>query len=498
MSGIYHIFKTAVMGKLRQIINQLAEVDYVKLYVDLKKSGATKSVFLLDAMRTEKLVDRKIMHKLSMCPNTYYTLCSRLGQKIEHHLLAEIETPRSLLVRKMASLHELVFNNSRVIAVATLKKLEKELISYDLSVDLLSIYKHLKRLSIHTREYTTYEETYKRQLTYVSAMDASETLLFNYFRTYGMYYLQGEDTQRAELEHCRVQLRGLCDQYKSHRLYVCYAVVIIFHRLYVTSNLEEGQDQDLTEDIFRQVNEYFKQYNEDPIYPHYVLLFDFLKLAYYNRYGIHGKVSHLCERFSDDIPQLLCSYSGYTFPSHVLWIFLSNSLRDGVGADLMSQNKVLFLHYEPDTQDVPNYLSYIAYRALCCYYAGEYQEAVTWIQQTFNQMSLRTQVYVQIELKALMALQYVLLDDYDAFVHVVNSLQRLLRVSKKEEVTHLVIFMKILKISMQDHRRNKLESIQELAARMPMPEPGRFSPTSCIEFDKECVKSLAREKVMHY
>ena len=141
------------MGKLRQIVHQLAEVDYAKLSEDLKKSGATKSAFLLDAMRVEKLVDRKIMHKLNMHSNTYYTLCSRLSQKIENYLLAQIETPRSLLVRKVASLHELVFNNSRVITLATLKKIEKDLISYDLSVELLSVYRHLKRLSAHTKEY---------------------------------------------------------------------------------------------------------------------------------------------------------------------------------------------------------------------------------------------------------------------------------------------------------------------------------------------------------
>ena len=487
------------MGKLRQIINQLAESDYTKLSTELKKSGATKSAFLLDAMRRERLVDRKIMRKLGMGSNTYYTLCSRLSQKIEHHLLAQIETPRSLLVRKVANLHELVFNNSQVIAVATLKKLEKELISYDLSVELLSVYRQLKRLFIHTKEYATYEEAYRRQLTYISAMDRSETLLFNYFRTYGMYYLEGKSEQRAELEASKNELKALFEQYASHRLYVHYTAAMIFHRLYVTNSpKEEDREQYPTEDIFKQVHEYFKQYSEDPIYPHYVLLFDFLELAYYNRYGIHSKVSHLCESCSDDVPQLLCSYGSYTFPTHVLWILLSNSLRNGEGADLRAQNEVLFAHYEPDIQDIPNYVSYVAYRSLCCYYAGEYQEAATWIQQAFNQSSFRSQIYVQIELKALLALQYALLDRYELFMQAVNSLQRSLRISKKEDVMYLVTFTKILKVSMQDHRRNKAQYITDLAAQMPTPAPGRFSLTSCIELDKACIERLSKEPVLHY
>ena len=487
------------MGKLRQIINQLGESDYESLCSELKKKGAAKSVFLLQAMRIDKFGDRKIMQRLDMHSSTYYTICSRLSQKIESHLLAQIETPHTLLLRKVASLHELVFNSSRVIVWVALKKLEKELISYDLSVELISIYKHLKRLSIHTKWYTTYASCYDRQVNYMFAMDKSETLLTNYFRVYGHYYLQGKEEQKLSLCSYKSQLKELLDQYDSHKLYVNYAALMIFHRLYVEDSLEDKDNEnEPTEDVFERVGDYFKQYEGDPVYPHYVLLFNFLKLAYYHRYGIERKVDHLCDSFSDDVPHLLSNYNSYTFPSHVFWIMLSYSLRNGTLSSLKVQNDLLFAHYDPDVKDLANYLGYVSYRSICCYYAGEYQEAATWIQQTFNQVIFRSQAHAQVELKALLALQYALLDRHDLFTQVISSLQRHLRLLDKSRVLHLTIFAKILKISMQEYRKAKGERIKELIKQMPMPSVGIFSPLASIRLDSAFIERLAKVQVAYY
>ena len=487
------------MGKLRQIINQLGESDYLSLCSELKKRSAAKSAFLLQAMRTDKLGDRRIMQNLDMHSSTYYTICSRLSQKIEEHLLAQIETPHTLLLRRVASLNELVFNNSRVIVWATLKKLEKELISYDLSVELVSIYRHLKRLSIHTKVYTTYASCYDRQVNYMLAMDKSETLLANYFRVYGHYYLQGKEEQKLSLYSYKSQLKELLDRYDSHRLYVHYAALMIFHRLYVEDSLQDKDNEHApTEDVFERVDEYFRQYEGDPVYPHYVLLFDFLKLAYYHRYGIERKVDHLCDSFSDEVTHLLSNYNSYTFPSHLLWVMLSYSLRNGKLSSLKVQNDSLFAHYDPDMKDLANYLGYVSYRSICCYYAGEYQEAANWIQQTFNQISFRSQPHVQVELKALLALQYALLDRHDLFAQVMNSLQRHLRLLEKSRVLHLLTFAKILKVSMQEYRKAKGERIKELVKQMPMPTVGIFSPVASIRLDSSFIERLAKVQVVHY
>ena len=71
------------MAKLKNIIKQLSEEDFVAIYDSLIESSADKSAFLLRAMREKQQSDNKIMEELDVNTNAYYTLRSRLNQKIE-------------------------------------------------------------------------------------------------------------------------------------------------------------------------------------------------------------------------------------------------------------------------------------------------------------------------------------------------------------------------------------------------------------------------------
>ena len=71
------------MAKLTNIIKQLSEKDYQAIYDSLVVSNADKSAFLLKALRDRNLADGKVMSQLDVNTNAYYTLRSRLNQKIE-------------------------------------------------------------------------------------------------------------------------------------------------------------------------------------------------------------------------------------------------------------------------------------------------------------------------------------------------------------------------------------------------------------------------------
>ena len=111
------------MAKLKNIIKQLSEKDYRAIHSQLVESSADKSAYLLSSMRERQLSDNKIMDELEVNTNAYYTLRSRLNQKIEEYLLEQIESPRTDILKKVANINEVVFTNKRAIAVATLKKL---------------------------------------------------------------------------------------------------------------------------------------------------------------------------------------------------------------------------------------------------------------------------------------------------------------------------------------------------------------------------------------
>ncbi|MEQ8575960.1 MAG: hypothetical protein RIB63_17975, partial [Fulvivirga sp.] len=124
------------MAKLKNIIKQLSLKDYEAIYTSLIESNAEKSAYLLQSMRERSLSDNKVMAELDVNTNAYYTLRSRLNQKIEEHLLQQMESPRTDILKKVANINEIIFTKKKAIAVATLKKLEKELLDYDLSNEL--------------------------------------------------------------------------------------------------------------------------------------------------------------------------------------------------------------------------------------------------------------------------------------------------------------------------------------------------------------------------
>ena len=487
------------MAKLKNIVSQLSNDDYNTLRTQLTNCGATKSSFLLQALREQKINDRRIIRELDMTHNAYYTLCSRLGQKIDEHLLSQMETPRTALLRKIANLHEIIYSNPRTIAVATLKKLEKELRSYNLSAELLLVYKYLKKFSVHSEERFHYSQAYNQQITYMLTLDKSEGLLMDYFLNYGAYYLQGDDTQKESLYLHKKQLQHLLEENESHRIRVHYAALSIFHRLYIEEDpQEEGMDALPTEHIFKEIYDYFAQYTEDPIYPHYQRLFDFLQLAYYHRYGIQRKVEQLYEGLVESVPKLLSHYDTFTFPSQMLWIMLGKHLRSGSVSILEQQNRKIFENYRPETEDLSNYINYASYRTLSCYYEGNYREAASWIQQVFNQVSFKSFSRAQVELKALLALQYALLDEYDLFMQTVNSLQRQLRLLGKNKMPHMTPFVKILKLSIQDSRKDRPVRMRTLAKQMPMPLLANFCPTSFVQIDETFTERMCKIRLAHH
>jgi hypothetical protein len=187
------------MAKLKNIIKQLSDNDFQAIFDSLMESNADKSAYLLRSMREKHLSDNKIMEELEVNTNAYYTLRSRLNQKIEEYLLQQLESPRTDILKKVANINEIIFTKKKDIAIATLKKLEKELIDYDLSNELTVVYKSLKKLHINTPEQFTYSQLYNKHVAYMLAIDKAEELLAEYFKKYGQYTLSGEDMDKLEL-----------------------------------------------------------------------------------------------------------------------------------------------------------------------------------------------------------------------------------------------------------------------------------------------------------
>ena len=340
------------MAKLKNIIKQLSTKDYESIKDALIESNAEKSAYLLQAMRERQLSDSKIMGELGVNTNAYYTLRSRLNQKIEEYLLQIMESPRTDILKKVANINEIIFTKKKAIAVATLKKLERELLDYDLSNELTIVYKSLKKMHIHAPDYFHYSQQYNRHVAYTLAVDKAEDLLAEYFKKYGEYTLSGDETDKLGLTLLLKEMNNVGALYESHRLYVYQSCMLIFHRLFVELDDDSLNDnQEPIEDILDNVEKIFKSYQLDSIYYHMNLVFEFLKLEYYNHYRVYRKAERYFEEVNDAASNLLTNYTLYTHPAQFLVTKVKRHMRLGLEVDMYDENEGLFHDYEGDDQD---------------------------------------------------------------------------------------------------------------------------------------------------
>jgi hypothetical protein len=478
------------MAKLKNIIKQLSEKDFTAIYNSLIESNAEKSAYLLKALRERSLSDNKIMSELDVNANAYYTLRSRLNLKIEEYLMEQLESPRADVLRKVANINEVLFTKKKAISVATLKKLEKELLDYDLSNELTVIYKSLKKVNINSPDYFQYSQLYNRHVAYMLAVDKAEDLLADYFKKFGDYLLNGGEVEKLGLGLLMKEMQNVGKLYESHRLYVYQSCMYIFHRLFVEVDDNMHQEGESIEDIFDKVQKMFESYHLDAIYYHLNLVFEFLKLEYYNHYKVYRQAEKYYEEVNDACSNLLVNYTTFTFPAQFLISKIERNLRNGTEADLYAENETVFEDFEVDTQDIPKHIVYILYRALSCYYADKYDEAAKLINNLLNEVSLKKYPFIQLEIKSLLALQYVLLKDYELFNQLSNSIQRQIRLFGKDACENILLFLKVLKISTSEAKKEKAKKISALVPRLATIQVNYFAPTRLVKLDDKFIRLL--------
>jgi len=479
------------VSKLKNIIKQLSPEDYNAIYTSLAESNAEKSAHLLRFLREKQLSDTKIMEELEVNSNAYYTLRSRLNQKIEEYLLQQMESPRTTLLKKVATINDVIFTKKKAISLATLKKLEKELLDYDLSNELTVVYKTLKKLQVNSPDQFNYSQLYNKHVAYMLAVDKAEDLLSEYFKKYGNYILTFDETEKLGLSLLKREVENVANLYQSHRLYIYQSCLTIFHRLYMEPSLEPAnEEQDSIETIFQKVEHIFDTYALDSIYYHLKIVFDFLKMEYYLRINQQRKADKLFDEINEDAPIFVMNYNLYTFSPQFLLTKLERHMKLDTENLLYEENKALFEDFEIDKNNTAQYIIYVTYRAISCYYCDKYDESAKWINNLLNDLSLKKIPHVLLELKLFLALQYALKKEDDLFNQLINSIQRQVRILGKQNCLHILTFTKILKVSLNEVKKSKPAKVQTYLNKINKEAFTKVSPIRYIKFDEDFINRL--------
>ena len=94
------------------------------------------------------------------------------------------------------------------------------------------------------------------------------------------------------------------------------------------------------------------------------------------------------------------------------------------------------------------------------------------------------------EVKAILALQYCLVKDFDLFNQLTNSIQRQIRMFGKDACENVLLFIKILKIAVSEAKKEKAKKINALIPKFKSTSVNYFAPTSLIRMDDQFVENL--------
>ena len=486
-----------VMSKLTRIICQLSDEEYQQLYHSLVDGEALKSADLLKILREEELEEEDILERLDVSANAYYALRSRLNKKIESFYLDQLEGGKNDLYKQVANINELVLTKNRIIAIATLKKLEKELANNDLFHELTLVYQALKKLHINTPEHFQYSQLYNKHNAQLLAFEKVETLTAEYFKNYNKGLLEMRVKEDKESQLIRESIDSINNRYNSHRIYTLKALSFIFHEI---NQVEKKTRHKIIQNQFTELDRIFKLYNSDLLYNHLKWVLSYLKLLYaYKKNNLNDIESHLKEL--DPISgRLLTNYTAFSTTVYFLLIKLEFAINNGKVKTLEKHNEVFFRNFDIDSVYPLSNTIFFYYRAFSCFYGKNIDDAIEWIEKAISISNVKEHEKFLVDLKLISAGFLYIKGDYEASLVHINYIQRILRISEKSNFEYAYLFRKTLKAALSDIEFDKKKRKYDHAKAMfiesqkPFQSPLRFFDVNqiiCKEITQKQIQPLS-------
>lgn len=479
------------MIKFKSIVLQLKEEEYKALCQQFVETKADKYLRLLTYYRENKYNDEQIQEMLSVNTSAYYTLKSRLFDKIQDFLTNNMSTPIIDLLRKVANIPVLVYDTHRETAIAILQKLESELQNYDMPYELSNVYGALKKLHIHSPKYYEYTQHYNKHLAYTMALDKAEDLLNSFMKNVSEYYCSRSKSQIEYLALIKQEMGHICRIYDSHHLIIYKSIVDISFALFIPLP-DATKDDEPIEDLLTRMENILNTYDDDNNYKYVRQILNFLGFEYYHKLNLAKKAAKYYDEVNAKLPSFLL-YNHSAFPGKFLVSKIERHLETGTADLLYDEVKMSLGSFEPDKSDMPNYICFAKFMAAACFYNKKYAEAVQWLNNLLNDISFKAYPHAEIEIKLFLALNYSMINKYDPANSLLRSVTRKIRELNDDlGYENALAFYKILSLQMGATSKQTEQKITQLYARFELLNQKQNRMLEFIKFDEAFIKALSQ------
>lgn len=480
------------METLNKTIKKLSENEYQELLSAVAGRKNNKPYLVLEAARQYNYDETKMMETLGVNASTYYTLKSRLNEKIAQYLSQNAQNPISALKEKVAMVPAMLFGNDRDVSIRALKNLEKQLTEYDLSNELIVVYKALARLSMYNGDFDYYEKEYNKHVAFSLSVVKAEDLFFEFSKRTGLYLLTREENDLESMKTVLRELTNISELYHGHRLSVLFNIVRIYYLCILTSRTENLKALEIEIDaILQKIKNHFETYEMDTFYQSIRFVVDFLYFEYYQRTGNTVRADHYYHQINKQVPDVAHKPIFSFYVTQFLHSKLERFLSNGDVSNLTDLNSELDGCFDVNSNEPYPFISFKKFAAIGKFYEGDYNSAAKTINTLRNDMSLKKFLFTDVECKLFQGLNYAMMGEDGLCAQLIQSIKR--QTTEDESMFEpAALFIKLLKAAIKPEEfRKKVKKITELYETFNAANTGSKRILWFVKMDESIIRKLA-------
>lgn len=480
------------MDVLNKTIKKLSEEEYRALIEHVSGKRKNKPYMVLEAARTRNASDSEMMELLQVNPSAYYTLKSRLNDKIAEVLSKNVQSPVNILMNEVTRVPAHLYGTNREFSIRALVDLEKQLIEYDLSSELISVYKTLAQLHLFSPDFKFYENLYNKHVAYSLAVSKAENLFYQFIHKMGIYQLTMDPVQLEDIVILKRELSNISEMYESHRLFVFYNIVNIYYHCNVREKREGLKGKEIEfEQTLQRIREIFEKYNQDTFYQNINFIVDFLTFEYYQKAQNPVRADHAYQQIKHLIPEICNKHAYNFFIIQFLNSKIEKFLQDNQPEVLSELNDCLLGGMDIYPEEIYHLVSFKKFIAISRFYNKDYQGAAKAINELRNTFSLKKYLITDLECKLFQALQYCILGEDGLCQQIVSSVKRQIT-EDESQFQNIRTFIKILKTALKptDYRK-KIKRITELWEDFKMQNTGSNQVLGFVKPDEMLIRKMS-------
>ncbi len=478
------------MTRLRNIVRQVSDEDYQGLCNNLKQTKADKFLTLLKMLRENNDDYSKIQKKIKVNASAFYTIKSRLYDKIQDYLLEHMETPKVDLLKNVAAIPRLVYDTSRETAVALLSKMETDLKAYDMPGELTSVYAAFKNIYLNSPKYYDYAKQYNKHVAYTVALDKAEDLLGDFIRKLSHYLLSRNEELLEVFPLIKMEMDNVCALYESHHLYIYHSIINACIDLFLPPDNCTKDDEPI-EDMLEKCEDFISRYPRNQ-YQYLRRVISFLYFEYYHKMERHRKEAEFFEAVNIELPNFLL----YNFCCPASLFLLSKTdryIKLGQTDVLIEESKLIEQWFNNDTDDIFTFINVKKYLAVCAFYDEDYAAAASILNDLLNTIGLKDVPHTAVEIKLFLSLCYSMVNKYDLAWNILRSASRKVNeLNKIADYENASYFIKLMKMQMKTGQKNIKQKLSRLWENFRMLNRGPSHMLEYLHLDEKLISKLAK------